>query len=65
LLESDDAPDGIKAGDTIEVDLEKGIIKNITTGKQFQSKPYPEFMSVLVKAGGLIEYTKRRVGSRK
>jgi 3-isopropylmalate/(R)-2-methylmalate dehydratase small subunit len=64
LLESDDASDGIKSGDTLEVDLEKGIIKNITTGKKFQSKPYPEFMSELVKAGGLIEYTKRRVASK-
>ncbi len=61
LLESDDAPDGIKSGDSLEVNLEKGIIKNITTGKQYQSKAYPEFMSELVKAGGLIEYTKQRV----
>jgi len=61
LLESDDAPDGIKSGDSLEVNLEKGIIKNITSGKQYQSKPYPEFMSELVKAGGLIEYTKKRV----
>jgi 3-isopropylmalate/(R)-2-methylmalate dehydratase small subunit len=64
LLESEDAPDGIKSGDVLEVDLEKGIIKNITTGKQYHSKPYPEFMSELVKAGGLIEYTKRRVAGR-
>ncbi len=61
LLESEDAPGGIKSGDVLEVDLEKGIIKNITTGKQYHSKPYPEFMSELVKAGGLIEYTKRRL----
>jgi 3-isopropylmalate/(R)-2-methylmalate dehydratase small subunit len=65
LLESEDAPDGIKSGDILEVDLEKGIIKNITTGKQYYSKPYPEFMSELVKAGGLIEYTKRRVAVQK
>jgi len=63
LLESDDAPDGIKMGDTVEVDLEKGIIKNVTTGKKFTAKPYPEFMSELVKAGGLIEYTKKRVAA--
>jgi 3-isopropylmalate/(R)-2-methylmalate dehydratase small subunit len=63
LLESDDAPDGIKAGDTVEVDLEKGTIKNVTTGKQFTAKPYPEFMSELVKAGGLIEYTRKRLAT--
>ena len=65
LLESDDAPDGINMGDTIEVDLEKGIIKNVTKGKQFTAKPYPDFMSELVKAGGLIEYTKQRLAARK
>ncbi len=61
LLESDDAPDGISDGDIVEVDLEAGTIKNVTAGKQFTSKPYPPFMSELVKAGGLIEYTKKRV----
>jgi 3-isopropylmalate/(R)-2-methylmalate dehydratase small subunit len=61
LLESDDAPDGISMGDTVEVDLEKGAIKNVTTGRQFAAKPYPEFMSRLVKAGGLIEYTKQKL----
>jgi 3-isopropylmalate/(R)-2-methylmalate dehydratase small subunit len=65
LLESDDAPGGISMGDTIEVDLEKGAIKNLTTGKQFTAKPYPEFMSELVRAGGLIEYTKQRLAARK
>jgi 3-isopropylmalate/(R)-2-methylmalate dehydratase small subunit len=65
LLESADAPDGISMGDTVEVDLEKGAIKNVTTGRQFAAKPYPEFMSRLVKAGGLIEYTKQRLASGK
>jgi 3-isopropylmalate/(R)-2-methylmalate dehydratase small subunit len=65
LLESEAAVDGINNGDTIEVDLEKGVIKNLTTGKQFTAKPYPEFMSQLVKTGGLIEYTKQRMLNRK
>jgi 3-isopropylmalate/(R)-2-methylmalate dehydratase small subunit len=65
LLESDDAPAGISNGDIMEVDLVKGIIKNVTTGKQFTAKPYPEFMSQLVNAGGLVEYTKQRVASKK
>ena len=65
LLESEAAADGIKNGDTVEVDLEKGIIKNITTGKQFTAKAYPEFMSQLIKTGGLIEYTKKRLAAAK
>ena len=65
LLESETAVDGISNGNMVEVDLEKGIIKNLTTGKQFTAKPYPEFMSQLVKTGGLIEYTRQRVASNK
>jgi 3-isopropylmalate/(R)-2-methylmalate dehydratase small subunit len=62
-MESEAAVDGISNGDIVEVDLEKGLIKNVTTGKQFSAKPYPEFMSQLVKTGGLIEYTKKRLAS--
>ena len=65
LMESEDAVDGISNGDMVEVDLEKGTIKNLTTGKQYTAKPYPEFMSKLVKIGGLIEYTRQRVLSSK
>ena len=62
LLESPEAVDGTNAGDTLEVDLEKGQIKNLTSGKVFTSKPYPEFMSQLIAAGGLVEHTKLRLG---
>ena len=65
LLESEAAVNGISNGDTVEVDLEKGVIKNLTTGQQFSAKPYPDFMSQLVKTGGLIEYTKKRLASAK
>ncbi len=61
LLESDDAPDNIEIGDQIEVDLANGKIKNIKTGKIFTAKPYPDFMAGLISAGGLIEYTKKRL----
>lgn len=64
LLESEAAVDGISKDNTVEVDLEKGVIKNLNTGKQYTAKPYPEFMSQLVKTGGLIEYTRQRVESK-
>ena len=58
LLECEDAPDNINAGDVVEVDLSRGSIKNLTNGMTFTAKPYPDFMSKLIAAGGLIEYTK-------
>jgi 3-isopropylmalate/(R)-2-methylmalate dehydratase small subunit len=65
LLESIEAVDNTNAGDTLEVNLDTGLIKNITNGKTFHSKPYPEFMGELINAGGLVEYTKTRIATTK
>jgi 3-isopropylmalate/(R)-2-methylmalate dehydratase small subunit len=62
LLECEEAPDNIQAGDVVEVDLAAGTIKNLNNGKTFTAKPYPDFMAGIISAGGLIEYTKRRLG---
>jgi len=61
LLECNEAVDKTKAGDVLEVDLPSGRIKNLTNGKAFTAKPYPDFMAELISAGGLIEYTKKRL----
>jgi 3-isopropylmalate/(R)-2-methylmalate dehydratase small subunit len=64
LLECDEAVDKTKASDILEVDLSSGKIKNMTGGLEFTAKPYPEFMAELIAAGGLIEYTKKRLARR-
>jgi 3-isopropylmalate/(R)-2-methylmalate dehydratase small subunit len=61
LLECTEAVENTRDGDILEVDLVKGIITNLTSGKVFTAKPYPDFMSELINAGGLVEYTKRRL----
>jgi 3-isopropylmalate/(R)-2-methylmalate dehydratase small subunit len=63
LLECAAAVERTDSGDILEVDLAKGKIKNITKGKTFTAKPYPDFMSELIAAGGLVEYTKKRLAS--
>jgi len=65
LLECAEAVDNTNDGDVLEVDLSSGKIKNLSNGKVFVAKPYPEFMSELISAGGLIEYTKKRLASRR
>ncbi len=65
LLECDEAVDKTGAGDRLEVDLSRGRIKNVTNGMEFTAKPYPDFMAELISAGGLIEYTKKRLASRR
>jgi 3-isopropylmalate/(R)-2-methylmalate dehydratase small subunit len=61
LLESPEASADIEGGDIIEIDLEKGIIKNETKNKTYQSKPYPDFMMDIVNSGGLIEHTRKNI----
>jgi 3-isopropylmalate/(R)-2-methylmalate dehydratase small subunit len=64
ILECDEAVDGTDAGDELEIDLESGTIRNLTKGTTFQAKPYPEFMLELMRAGGLVEYTRRRLAAK-
>ena len=65
LLECEEAARDIKAGDTVEVDLASGAITNLSSGKSFTSKAYPEFMMQIVQAGGLVEYTKKKLAGAK
>ena len=65
LLECEEVVDNTKGGDLIEVDLSHGEIKNMTKGKIFTAKPYPEFMARLIADGGLIEHTKKRLTGRR
>jgi 3-isopropylmalate/(R)-2-methylmalate dehydratase small subunit len=61
LLECAEAVDNTDPGDMLEIDLAQGKIKNVTNGKTFTANPYPDFMSELIAAGGLVEYTKKRL----
>jgi 3-isopropylmalate/(R)-2-methylmalate dehydratase small subunit len=61
LLESPEASLEIENGDTIEIDLEQGIIKDVTTNRIYKAKPYPDFMMDIVNAGGLVEHTRKKI----
>ena len=65
LLECEEAVEDIKAGDTVEVDLASGAITNLSSGKTFTSKAYPEFMMQIVQAGGLVEHTRKKLSGAK
>jgi len=65
LLECEEAVDNTEAGDILEIDLASGKIKNLTRGREFAAEPYPDFMAELISIGGLIEYTKNRLASRR
>lgn len=52
-------------GDTITVDLSQGVVRNRTQGKSATFSGYPPFIMMLIEKGGLVPYTKERLGCRK
>ncbi|MEI8377081.1 MAG: 3-isopropylmalate dehydratase small subunit [bacterium] len=63
ILENSELPDEVSKGDTIEVDLKNGIVKNITTGKEYQTPAYSGSIQELIEVGGLVNYTKAKLKS--
>ena len=61
IFESVEASEKINEGDIVEIDADSGEIKNITRKEQYEAKPIPPFMQELIGAGGLIEWTKKKI----
>ena len=59
IVECDEAVDGIKEGDKVEADLDNGVIYNRTSGKSFQTQPFPTFIQKIIENGGLVESIKK------
>ncbi len=51
--------DAIDAGDELDVDIEKGVITNITNGAVIQIEPIPPVMRKMLSDGGLVEHIKK------
>ena len=58
IIECPEAVDAINEGDKLSVDMDAGVIKNLTTGEEFKTSPFPEFIQNIITAGGLIESIK-------
>ena len=56
LIESKEALEKINDGDEVEIDYEKGVIKNKTAGIDMTFKPLPDFALEIIKDGGLLEH---------
>ncbi len=63
ILECPAAASAATAGQTLEIDLAEGSIRNLDTGESYRAAPYPPFMLDLIAAGGLIEYTRRKLSA--
>ncbi len=52
--------DKIDDGEELEIDLARGVIKNLTKNQTYKTQPFPEFLQDLVAQGGLMNYIKNR-----
>jgi 3-isopropylmalate/(R)-2-methylmalate dehydratase small subunit len=61
ILESPEAVEATEKGHQLDIDLEAGQIHNQTTGETFRAEPYPSFMMDIIRAGGLVPYTRNQM----
>jgi len=54
IMECEEAVCGIAAGDEVAIDFASGRINDLTTGKTFESSPFPEFIQHIIDQGGLL-----------
>ncbi|MFA5976092.1 MAG: 3-isopropylmalate dehydratase small subunit [Elusimicrobiota bacterium] len=64
ILECPAAAQDTATGDQLEVDLDKGEIRNVTKGKSYKAQAFPPFMQQIIRAGGLMPYVKQRIAKR-
>lgn len=64
ILECEEAYEKISDGDRITVDFDTGEIKDITTGIVFHAGAFPEFISEIIRADGLVGYTRAKQNKR-
>ena len=54
IVECPEAAAEIGEGDEVEADLDNGIIRDLTTCKEYKTAPFPEFVQKIIENGGLI-----------
>ncbi len=60
VLQCAEASEALKTGDEVEIDLAGGKI--IADDRVFEFFPLPQSVLGIIEAGGLIEYTKKKLG---
>lgn len=54
ILECPLAAQDIQKGDEVSVDFDTGVITNLSSGKIYQTQPFPPFIQNIIQKGGLL-----------
>jgi 3-isopropylmalate/(R)-2-methylmalate dehydratase small subunit len=55
----------LNTGDEIEIDFEQGLIKNITTNKEYKVTRMPAFLQEIISADGLVNFARKKILNKK
>jgi 3-isopropylmalate/(R)-2-methylmalate dehydratase small subunit len=61
IMECPEAAKDIEDGDDVSIDVNTGVVTNVTKGKTYTAEPFPGFMQEIINADGLINYIKKEV----
>jgi len=61
ILISPEAVDGIAEGDKLEVEPDRGLITNLSSGKSWQASEFPPEIQEIIQSGGLVGYVRGRL----
>ncbi len=56
ILESAETVAALQEGEEVEINLQKGEIKILSSGKIYKAVAFPPFMQGIISSGGLINY---------
>jgi 3-isopropylmalate dehydratase small subunit len=65
ILQSPQAAEAVNEGDNLEIDLEEGVIRNLTQGDEYRAEPFPQFMTELMRMGGLAPWVRKRLEEKR
>lgn len=54
----------VNDGDEVEVNLEEGVLRNITRGVELKCTVLPDFLMEFIRSGGAIEALKKKLKAR-
>lgn len=61
IMECPAASAAIADGDEVIVDMDTGVITDVTTGETFKAAPLPPFIQEIVSCGGIANYVRKKI----
>lgn len=50
-------------GDTLELDIESNVVRNLTDGTELKCEQIPELLLTILNAGGIMPYLSKKIGT--